>query len=108
MIYGIDVIVVEPGAIKTPIWQKGERDIPKESDYYEYLNNFAAGAEKIYQKARPVEDVANVVVDALTNARPKTRYVVSEAWFSGWFMPRLLSDRMLDRGIARHLGLRRK
>ena len=108
-IFGIDVVVIEPGAIKTPIWGKGrDREIPKESPYFESLSRFAEITGGMFHKARPVEDVAEVVLDAFTSANPKTRYVISESWLTGWFIPRHLPDRMLDRGVARHLGLRRR
>ena len=70
------------------------------------VQRFIDGAQAIYQRARPVGDVADAVWKGLTKDKPKARYVVSDDWFRSWFLPRLLPDRVLDRGVARRLGIK--
>jgi len=108
MLYGIDVIVVQPGAIKTPIWDKSSRistDYP-DSDFAPILQRInLAHTERI---ALPVEKVTRVIVRALESRRPKTRYVIPHKWLMYWLLPRYLPDRWLDAAISRMLGLRKR
>jgi NAD(P)-dependent dehydrogenase (short-subunit alcohol dehydrogenase family) len=108
--WGIEVIVVEPGAIATPIWAKGqaaanetlEAASPRELELYgpafEALLAAAADNEK---RAVGPEAVAVAVEDALTRKRPKPRYLVgTDAKILG-LMTRLLPDRVRDAFILR-------
>jgi NAD(P)-dependent dehydrogenase (short-subunit alcohol dehydrogenase family) len=108
--WGIEVIVVEPGAIATPIWAKGqaaanetlEAASPRELELYgpafEALRAAAADNEK---RAVGPEAVAVAVEDALTRKRPKPRYLVgTDAKILG-LMTRLLPDRVRDAFILR-------
>jgi NAD(P)-dependent dehydrogenase (short-subunit alcohol dehydrogenase family) len=107
MLYGIDVIVVEPGTTRTPIKEKYAAQIRRyaDTDY----GAFFAGLEKQLAEREttglPVEKVVDVLLTAVESPRPKARYAVPRKWLSGWFLPRLLPDRWLDRLVARRLGL---
>ena len=76
MIFGVDVIVIEPGVIRTPIWDKADR-----LDLSRYDNTaYGPGARRLQkwasergQKGAPVELVAKAVVRALTARRPPDR-----------------------------------
>jgi NAD(P)-dependent dehydrogenase (short-subunit alcohol dehydrogenase family) len=108
MIFGVDVIVIEPGVINTPIWEKAERvDLARYDD-----TAFGPGARRLQQwasergrKGAPVELVARAVVRALTAPRPPARIRVVPNYLFDWLAPRLLPTRFLDRLIARRLGL---
>ena len=111
MLYGIDVIVVEPGPIVTPIWDKAaEIDVSayQHSDYYPILEKFQAMTIERGKQGLPAEEVAKVVHQALTLARPKTRYVVIRNKFLSSTLLSWLPDRLLDKLIGRRLGLRPK
>jgi hypothetical protein len=54
------------------------------------------------------EQVGQVIHQALTSARPHVRYAVLRQRITGYEIPRRLPARMVDRAIARGLGLRRK
>ena len=112
MIYGIDVIIVGPGAIKTPIWEKAKNEpFPNEltqSIYYPAAialkNYMLRNAEK---NGLPVEDVANLILNILNSSHPKTRYpIMSHKWMS-WILPNLLPKRLFDKVIAKKFGLTR-
>jgi NAD(P)-dependent dehydrogenase (short-subunit alcohol dehydrogenase family) len=111
MIYGIDVIVIGPGAIVTPIWDKAEASNDSayaDSDYGPLLKRFKAGFVKRGRQGLPVERLGETIHLALTAARPKARYVVLRNRFVNWTVPMLLPKRVLDRVIARAVGLTRR
>jgi short-subunit dehydrogenase len=111
---GVDVIVVEPGGIKTPIWDKGTakadeiRDtMPPESAelYGDLIAGLTAEAQKIAtDTGLPPAAVAEVIGKALTAKRPRTRYLVGTDAKVRAQAARILPDRALDRLIARTLS----
>jgi NAD(P)-dependent dehydrogenase (short-subunit alcohol dehydrogenase family) len=104
MIYGVDVIVIEPGAIDTPIWDKAAhiRTAFENTDWAPTLRGVDLMATR--RSALPVVAVTRRVVEALERRRPRTRYVVPDQPIKYWLGPRLLPDRWLDRIIDRMLG----
>ena len=108
MLYGVDLIVIEPGAIQTPIWDK-TAIISSEfaaSDYGPILQHIDLMEAK--REALPVERVTRVIHRALSCRRPRARYVIPDRWWKYWILPRVLPDRWLDRIIARILGMEKK
>jgi NAD(P)-dependent dehydrogenase (short-subunit alcohol dehydrogenase family) len=108
---GIDVIVVAPGAVATPIWDK--RDTEAETRYStldvaEPLRRFSEMGTKAGREGLTAEQVAQVILTALTHPKPQVRYAVLSNTFKQWTVPRLLPARLLDRIIAKQLGLIRK
>lgn len=81
--WGMQVVLVEPGRIATPIWQKGLAfadhffaQLPPQAEaYYGPILPFMRG---LLTKSRgtPADAVAKVVEQALTAPQPKARYVV--------------------------------
>lgn len=111
MIYGIDVIVIGPGAIATPIWDKAEASDDSAyagTDYGPALKRFKAAFVRRGREGLPVERLGETIHLALTAARPKARYVVLRNRFANWTLPMLLPKRVLDRVIARAVGLTRR
>ncbi|HTY17382.1 MAG TPA: SDR family oxidoreductase [Myxococcota bacterium] len=102
---GVAVSLVEPGAIATPIWDKGVemgdelvRTLPPQAiDFYgERIERLRAYARKAPAQAIPPERVAEAVRHALAAPRPRTRYRVGADARSGWWLSRLLPDRAMD------------
>jgi NAD(P)-dependent dehydrogenase (short-subunit alcohol dehydrogenase family) len=109
MIYGVDVIVIQPASVRTPIWDKaGEMDLSlyADTDYLDILGPMQKTLVKQGQTGVPVERVTEAIWQALTAERPKTRYVIPRKWLTGWILPRWLPDRWFDRIIAKRLGIR--
>jgi NAD(P)-dependent dehydrogenase (short-subunit alcohol dehydrogenase family) len=109
MLYGIDVIVVAPGSVATPIWDKAEAIDLKPyaaSDYYPALLKFRTQMLRDGRKGYPPERVAVVIWTALTARRPGTRYAVVPRRLLNWTLPGILPARLLDRIIGAFLGLR--
>jgi len=83
--WGISVSVVEPGAVKTPIWDKGrqeadrlERALPEEARarYAKHVAAIRRGIEMQDRQGVSPDKVAAAVEQALFSRRPKTRYLV--------------------------------
>ena len=111
MIYGIDVIVIGPGAIATPIWDKAEATDDSayaDSDYGPVLKRFKTTLVNRGRQGLPVERLGETIHLALTVAKPRARYVVLRNRFVNWTLPMLLPKRVLDCLIAWALGLTRR
>ena len=105
--FGVKVIAVEPGGIKTPIWDKGAardasaREQGGSAETRELYAPLVRLLEKLNSKAGglPPEAVAKVVSDALESGRPKNRYLVGkDAKALSWL--ERLPDGLRDRAIA--------
>jgi short-subunit dehydrogenase len=107
MLFGIDVIIIAPGAVKTPIWDKAEEiDIStyRASPFLPALERMRAFMMKLADSGLPAEKIGGLVHDALTLPRPRVRYEISPEPFR-MLMMRVLPKRLLDRMIAKQLGL---
>ncbi|MHB0769131.1 SDR family oxidoreductase [Bradyrhizobium sp. 5.13L] len=108
MLFGIDVVIVAPGAVKTPIWSKAEQvdlSVYKNSPYLPALNKVMAVMMELGAKGLPAERIAEIVFDALTAASPKVRYQITPDPMRH-LIAAMLPKRTLDRIIAKRLGLR--
>jgi NAD(P)-dependent dehydrogenase (short-subunit alcohol dehydrogenase family) len=108
MIFGVDVIVVAPGTIATPIWNKADA-----VDVTPFANSaYAPAIAKLkgYMVSNgleglPPERIGETVKTALTAARPKTRYTVTPNPLQN-LMALTLPKRIVDGVIARRLALK--
>jgi NAD(P)-dependent dehydrogenase (short-subunit alcohol dehydrogenase family) len=108
LIYGIDVVVVGPGAIRTPIWDKAERQDLSQyetSDYGPFLEKVRSFMVRQGAKGLDPSAIGNCVRSIFDSPSPRARYAVVPSKFSNWIIPRLLPQRVLDRIIAKRLGL---
>lgn len=103
LVYGVDVIVIEPASIDTPIWDKAAHISTafQDTDYDPLLRGVKLQDNR--KTAMPVETVTRRVLQALEARKPRTRYLVPDRYFMYWVLPRLLPDRWLDRVIDRML-----
>jgi NAD(P)-dependent dehydrogenase (short-subunit alcohol dehydrogenase family) len=100
---GIEVSLVEPGTIATPIWSKPQPLADGVSERYgPRIEHFRAAAAARAAKAAPAGDVAEAVAHALTAERPKSRYLVGRDAKIRAAIERL-PDRARDRVIRRAL-----
>ncbi|CAN5441414.1 SDR family oxidoreductase [soil metagenome] len=107
MLFGIDVIVIAPGAVKTPIWDKAEEiDMARwaKSPFLPVLERLRGAMQALAATGLPAETIAMLVHDALTLPKPKVRTEISPEPFR-MLMMRILPKRMLDGIIAKRLGL---
>jgi NAD(P)-dependent dehydrogenase (short-subunit alcohol dehydrogenase family) len=106
MLFGIDVVIVAPGAVVTPIWDKTEDAIAP------FANTpYAAALAKMKSfmlgnaaKGLPAERIGEAVKTALTAPHPRTRYTVTPNPFQH-FLTNNLPKRVVDRMIGGRIGL---
>jgi NAD(P)-dependent dehydrogenase (short-subunit alcohol dehydrogenase family) len=109
MIYGVDVIVIAPGAVATPIWDKGDAiDLSRfaNTPFFKPMERVKAYMLQMGRSGLPPEKIGEAVHTALTAPSPKTRYVVTPRPFENW-MTTHLPRRAVDRTVAGRLGLTR-
>jgi len=111
MVHGIDVILIEPGAIKSEIWSKAlntDLDTYDATPYATPVRRTIDAIRTIDKRALPAEDVGKVALLILSSNHPKTRYIVQEGGPNSLRFQELLPDRLLDRLIAGRLGIKRR
>jgi len=105
-LYGIEVSAIEPGNIRTPIWDKApEQEVDARyacTDYAAVMAGMPAFVERQLKTAKPISVVTDAIVAALESRRPKTRYPL----IGLWHFRKLLSDRVLDRLTIKEVGLK--
>ncbi len=109
MLYGIDVIIVGPGSVRTPIWDKAAQidTSPFEDTVYgPFLRRAQQMAVSHGRNSMPVDRVARVIRQALESPRPRVRYAVVNSWLSNWLLTRVLPARWVDRIAGGRMGLR--
>ena len=107
MLFGIDVVIIAPGAVKTPIWSKAEEvDISpyRNSPFFPALERIRKFMLQLGESGLPAEKIAERIADALTSASPKVRYQIAPDPMRQLIMS-VLPKRMADKIIAKRLGL---
>ena len=107
MLFGIDVIIIAPGAVKTPIWSKAEVvDISayKNSPFFPALERMRKFMLQLGESGLPAQKIAERIADVLTSASPKVRYQITPDPMRH-LMTAVLPKRMVDKIIARRIGL---
>ena len=108
MLYGIDVVIIAPGPIKTPIWEKFDSDkLTKRaanSAYKKPLERMLSFSDQMEQSGLPPEVIGNRVMAVLQDSKPKTRYTIDAQWLQNSLLSRL-PKRVADRMIAKQMKL---
>jgi len=107
MLFGIDVIIIAPGAVKTPIWSKAEEvdiSVYQNSPYFPALQQMRTFMLQLGEKGLPAEKIAETIFEALTAPSPKVRYQITPDPMRH-LMAAILPKRTLDRFIAKRIGL---
>jgi NAD(P)-dependent dehydrogenase (short-subunit alcohol dehydrogenase family) len=111
--WGIEVAIIEPGSIDTPIWGRGqdkaeeiEAKSPQTSLLYgAALEKFKKVIQDTAERGIPPEKVAKAIAHALESSRPKARYLVGlDAKLQARLKP-LVPTTVLDRIVARQLNI---
>jgi NAD(P)-dependent dehydrogenase (short-subunit alcohol dehydrogenase family) len=107
MLFGIDVIIIAPGPVKTPIWSKAEEvDISsyRNSPFFPALERMRKFMLQLGESGLPAQTIAERIADALTSASPKVRYEITPDPMRRLMME-VLPKRVVDKIIARRIGL---
>jgi NAD(P)-dependent dehydrogenase (short-subunit alcohol dehydrogenase family) len=111
---GIKVVVIEPGAVKTEIAERGittseglkaDMTAAQLTRYTEVMDAVMAQARSFNETGVSAEAAAAVVAKAATASRPRTRYTIGRDAAILLQVSRFVSDRVLDRIVR--LNLRR-
>ena len=107
LLFGIDVIIIGPAAVKTPIWDKAQDvdvSVYSNSPYFKALQTMRSYMLQLGATGLPVERLGELVHRVLTIPRPKVRYAISNQRLQ-MAMLAVLPKRLLDRVIGKRLGL---
>lgn len=108
--FGIDVVVIEPGGIKTEWAGIAADKLLATSGRGAYAAQAKAMANSMVGEASrkrqsPPQLIADTIAEAVTARRPKTRYAVGFGAKPMIFMRRILSDRAFDGLMRRATGI---
>jgi short-subunit dehydrogenase len=108
----IQVALIEPGSVATPIWDKGNElidgvEVPAELQ--QYYGHVPKAMEKTLRdtakRGVPPERVAKVIAGALTAKRMRARYLIGLDAHAMVWASRLLPDLLFDRVLRRAVGV---
>jgi len=111
MMYGVDVILIEPGPIKTAIWDKTPDPENNEflgSDYEKALGRFYKLFIEIGKKGLDADIIGNRIKSILQDPSPKIRHVITPNRLINYTLPGILPTRMFDKMVGKGLGLIKK
>lgn len=102
-IFGIKVIAIEPGNIRTPIWEKSPEADTRyaHTAYASHMAKMPELLAKMGREGAPPELVSKTILRAIRSARPRTRYPLTPLWR----ISRICGDRVLDRLTRTAMGI---
>mgnify|MGYP001187939283 CR=1 FL=1 len=110
MMYGIDVVLIEPGPVKSEIWNKApdKKNHPYVgTDYQESVETFYDQIVDKAQEPLETEIIGTAIKEIIEETNPKTRYVFTKNKFREYTLPGILSDRVLDKLMAKRLKIKK-
>jgi NAD(P)-dependent dehydrogenase (short-subunit alcohol dehydrogenase family) len=109
---GVQVALVEPGSVATPMWDKGRAEAERvriPDDLQQAYGHVPAAIDKVIEdtarRGVPAEQVAATIERALTSPRMHARYVVGRDAQVMLLAKRLLPDLVFDKVVRRVLGV---
>jgi short-subunit dehydrogenase len=107
--FGIKVVIIEPGFIATEFSsvanERAREVIEQDSPYKPFFEGFAEGYKRIRKMAGHPDEIAELVMKALTLERPRPRYAAPRHARTALVLKRLLPARLFDWLIARQSGV---
>ena len=100
--FGIDVIIIEPGLIKTE-WEDIALDSAVKTSGNTVYSPMIVGLKKIFSQLQPspAEVIAKTIIKSIQAKNPKTRYATGGGAKLILTMRSLLSDKMMDMGMRK-------
>ncbi|MGI8713123.1 MAG: SDR family NAD(P)-dependent oxidoreductase [Solirubrobacteraceae bacterium] len=115
--WGIRVALVEPAATDTDLWRNADRDVDLATAalapdhrtlYAKHLAGFRKTIPSAQRIAAPVDGVAAVIERALTDRRPRARYVVGRGPRVQLLVSQVLPTRVFDALVSAGNGVPRR
>ena len=105
-LYGIDVLLIGPGNVITPIWDKsGNVETYKTSAFYNMYKRFYEYIITESKNGYTIDEFGQHVLTIFEKKKPSVRYALVKERMKDWIIPRLLPSRMLDRMLGKATGL---
>ncbi|HEV7584684.1 MAG TPA: SDR family NAD(P)-dependent oxidoreductase [Solirubrobacteraceae bacterium] len=108
----VQVALVEPGSVATPIWEKGRAEAERVTipdDLQAEYGHVPAAMDKILEETArrgiPPDAVAETIERALSAPRMRARYLVGRDAKAMLMLKRALPDHVFDRVLRRALGV---
>jgi len=104
--FGIQVIAIEPGPIKTEIWRKniGALDKFLHTEYGETLKSANKMIENSEKSALDVDIISSLLLKIYNDPNPKTRYLIHRKKLMFRILSSWLPDKWADRLVAKAIA----
>ena len=103
-VFGIEVVIVGPGSIKTPIWEKGaDFESYRNTPYEAVLERLGRAFVKAGKDGLEPDYLARRLVRIAEAKKPRARYAIVPNRLANWSLPRRLPHRWLDWLVSRSL-----
>ncbi|GAB2673318.1 oxidoreductase [Flavihumibacter cheonanensis] len=112
--FGIDVILIKPGGVATDFTANSRSNYPnpikgnpyeiQRKKYNEMLDKILDPSKSSFALLTPYK-VVSVIIEAINDSKPKTRYRIGSAAKMILLMKRLMSDRSFDNMLLKQLKL---
>ncbi len=106
MQYGIDVVLVEPGAVKS---DKDILRLPRIEEYSDTLKNVQRGLAHLIEHGLNADDVADTIIKIIEcyreGSRPRMRYIVGDHAYTMFEAKRSMSEDEFEELVRKDVGL---
>ena len=105
--FKVRVLLIEPGDVRTSIWERSKSDAPESSPYSEAIKRFLAVKDReMGGKAAPPETVAREIADIVLSPTTRLRHPVAKGAALILFLRRVLPDRIFLWAVGRNYGIK--
>lgn len=105
-IFDIPVVILAPGRVKTPIWQKESAtnvDKYSHTHYQEVIQKFHKIVRGRAAEGLEAPVIAQKVAQILEKNKPKAHYIIASQMLKNWYIPRYLPTVWFDHLLNRLL-----
>jgi NAD(P)-dependent dehydrogenase (short-subunit alcohol dehydrogenase family) len=100
--FGIDVIIIGPGGVQTPIWDKGSLAEFKQTKYIASMAKYFTYFVSNGKKGMPLHECSQKIADIFETSSPGVRYAIVKKKLLNWTIPLMMPARSLDRYFSKN------